>query len=84
MPWPMLRERLQQMLADGTPAPLEALPELPPGAPFDQATLQRLSAVCVRTPVYGTRLLRWWPSRPREWLSIGSRMGPRITPSFVT
>lgn len=55
MAWPALRGRLQQMLADGTPAPLEALPNLPPDAPFDLATLQRLSAVCVRTPAYGTR-----------------------------
>ncbi len=54
-PWSSLRSELQRMLADDTPAPLEALPDLPPDAPFDRVTLQRLSAVCVRTPVYGTR-----------------------------
>jgi uncharacterized protein with NRDE domain len=53
--WDALRGRLQAMLADGTPAPLAALPTLTPDAPFDRATLQLLSAVCVRTPVYGTR-----------------------------
>ena len=55
LPWDALRERLERLLRDDTPAPLSALPELPEGAPFDRATLQRLSAVCVRTPVYGTR-----------------------------
>ncbi len=55
LPWPLLRTRLEEMLADTTPAPLERLPLVPSDAPFDRDTLQLLSALCVRTPVYGTR-----------------------------
>jgi hypothetical protein len=43
------------MLADGELPELESVPEPPPGAPFDKAVLQRLSALCVRTSAYGTR-----------------------------
>ncbi|MFT3925368.1 MAG: NRDE family protein [Myxococcales bacterium] len=53
--WDELAQRLIGLLSDGTPAPLSVLPELPPDAPFDRPTLQLLSAVCVRTPAYGTR-----------------------------
>jgi uncharacterized protein with NRDE domain len=53
--WPLLSARLEACLADGALPPLELLPELPPGAPFDKPTLQRLAALCVRTPGYGTR-----------------------------
>jgi uncharacterized protein with NRDE domain len=53
--WPELRDTLRRMLADGELPELASLPEPPPGAPFDKALLQRLAALCVHTPAYGTR-----------------------------
>lgn len=54
-PFPELIEALKSTLADAHLPPPEALPDPPPGAPFDKPMLQRLAALCVTTPVYGTR-----------------------------
>jgi uncharacterized protein with NRDE domain len=54
-PWPELRARLADTLADGVVPPLEAIPNPPPDSVLDRALLARLAALCVRTPVYGTR-----------------------------
>lgn len=54
-PFPELREALKSALADAHLPPIEALPDPPPGSPFDKPTLRRLAALCVTTPVYGTR-----------------------------
>jgi uncharacterized protein with NRDE domain len=54
-PWDELRATLAATLADGLLPPLESLPEPPPGAMFDRALLARFAALCVRTPMYGTR-----------------------------
>ena len=54
-PWPALRDALAELLADDSIPPLEAVPAPPPDAPFDRAFAQRLQALCVRTPSYGTR-----------------------------
>lgn len=53
-PWPRVKERLVEVLADGSlPAPSD-VPPLPPGAPFDQDVARHLQAIYVTTPVYGT------------------------------
>ncbi len=54
-PWLELSAGLAAMLADHTLPPLERVPEPPPGSRFDHATVQKLQAVCIHTPVYGTR-----------------------------
>jgi uncharacterized protein with NRDE domain len=53
--WPELRARLAETLADGVVPPIEAIPNPPPESVLDRAFLARLAALCVRTPVYGTR-----------------------------
>jgi uncharacterized protein with NRDE domain len=53
--WEALSATLKTLLSDAALPPLDALPELPPDAPFDKLLLQRLAALCVRTPAYGTR-----------------------------
>jgi len=53
--WPTLAAELGAALSDHALPPLDAVPEPPPGAPFDRALLQRLGAVCIHTPLYGTR-----------------------------
>jgi uncharacterized protein with NRDE domain len=54
-PFPELRAALERTLADTEMPALSELPDLPEGSPYDQGMLQRLAALCVRTPVYGTR-----------------------------
>lgn len=52
--WPRIKERLVEVLSDGSlPDPSE-VPPLPPGAPFDQEVARHLQAIYVKTPVYGT------------------------------
>ncbi len=46
---------LRGVLASHERVPLEALPEPPPGARIDRALAHALDAVCVHTPLYGTR-----------------------------
>jgi uncharacterized protein with NRDE domain len=54
-PWPQLRGRLVEVLADGALPPLERAPVPPPGSLFPRALAHRLEALCIKTPVYGTR-----------------------------
>jgi uncharacterized protein with NRDE domain len=53
--WPQVSAALQTMLADGLTPPLETLPDPPATFPFDKGVLAKLAALCVRTPLYGTR-----------------------------
>jgi uncharacterized protein with NRDE domain len=50
-----LAEALKKTLADRQMPKPEDVPMLPTGAPISRETLRDLSALCVRTPVYGTR-----------------------------
>jgi len=54
LPWGPLRKRLEAVLADTDEPPLEAVPPPPPGSRFDRTFLQKLQAICIRTPAYGT------------------------------
>ncbi|MBX3276012.1 MAG: NRDE family protein [Sandaracinaceae bacterium] len=53
--WPALRAHLPSVLADHAMPPLEEIAPPPPGALLDRALLQRLQAICIHTPIYGTR-----------------------------
>lgn len=55
LPWPALRGRLEEVLADGALPPLEESQEPPPGSLFPRALAHRLEALCIHTPLYGTR-----------------------------
>lgn len=53
-PWPLLKERLSQILGDTSLPDARDVPPLPPDAPFDEEVARYLQAIYVRTPVYGT------------------------------
>jgi len=53
-PWPRVQAELARLLSDRTLPDASIVPPLPPTAPFDQDVAQRLQAICVETPVYGT------------------------------
>jgi uncharacterized protein with NRDE domain len=50
-----LTRALQTMLADRHLPELADIPEPPPASRFDRERLRELAALCVRTPLYGTR-----------------------------
>jgi len=54
-PLPKLTSALERALADRMLPELETIPVPPAEARFDRALLRELAALCVRTPVYGTR-----------------------------
>ncbi|KFE64888.1 NRDE family protein [Hyalangium minutum] len=54
-PWPELAPRLQEVLSDHDLPPDDQLPPLPPDAPFSREWARQLQALCIHTPVYGTR-----------------------------
>ena len=53
-PWLEIKPQLIEVLSDRSLPEPEALPPLPPDAPFDADVARRLQAICVKTPVYGT------------------------------
>ncbi len=54
-PWEELSVGLERTLADHEKPPLSHVPEPPPDSRFDHATLRELQALCIHTPIYGTR-----------------------------
>lgn len=54
-PWPVLQAALATMLADHTLPPLGAVPSPAAASRFDHGFLRELQALCIHTPVYGTR-----------------------------
>lgn len=54
-PWPALASHLQAVLADGALAPWESVKRPPMTSPFTRKVVHKLTALCIRTPVYGTR-----------------------------
>lgn len=70
-PWETLRDGLVQALGDHEMPPIDAVPEPPEGARFDHGTLRRLQALCIHTPIYGTRsatILALEPGRVAHYL----------------
>ncbi len=55
VPWPTVVPRLHDILADHDKPPLESLPDPPAGARFGKELLRELQAICIHTPLYGTR-----------------------------
>lgn len=50
-----LARPLGVVLANHERVPLEHAPEPPPGSPFSRELVRELDALCIHTPVYGTR-----------------------------
>jgi uncharacterized protein with NRDE domain len=54
-PWPTLVASLASILGDHQIAPLELVPEPPPGSIFTREQLQQFQSICIHTETYGTR-----------------------------
>lgn len=54
-PWPEVEAGLKALLADGTLPALEEIPVPSTGEELPRDFLQRLQALCIHTPAYGTR-----------------------------
>lgn len=81
--WPSLRERLPAALADHARPALEEVPPPPAGSTFSREMLQSIQAICVHTPIYGTRsatLLALSPGRVEHYLYAD---GPPCTARFA-
>lgn len=50
-----LASSARRMLSDHALPPIDRVPVPPEGAPFTRDFLQQLQAICIHTPVYGTR-----------------------------
>lgn len=73
---------LRAVLASHTRAPLEQVPEPPSGSPFSRELARELDAVCIHTPLYGTRsatIVALAPGRVAHYLFAP---GPPCTTSF--
>jgi hypothetical protein len=55
LPLPEARALLRGALADHHLPPIEAIAEPPPGSRFPREIVHRLQALCIHTPLYGTR-----------------------------
>lgn len=53
-PWESIAPKLTEVLADETLVDPSILPRVPEGSFVDQELAQRLQAICVKTPIYGT------------------------------
>lgn len=81
-PWPALSATLRAALGDHQEPPEREVPMPPPESRFDHATLRRLQALCIHTPVYGTRsatVLALTPGRVAHYLFAD---GPPCTTAF--
>lgn len=82
-PWPALSAALAAALGDHEEPPEREVPAPPSESRFDHATLRRLQALCIHTPVYGTRsatLLALTPGRVAHYLFAD---GPPCTAPFA-
>jgi uncharacterized protein with NRDE domain len=55
LPWPRLATELAALLSDHTMPPPERTPMPPPGSFITAETARAVQAVCIHTPLYGTR-----------------------------
>ena len=82
-PWETLSAGLARALGDHEKPPLDRIPEPPPEGRFDRELLRELQALCIHTPVYGTKsatLLALEPGRVAHYLFAD---GPPCTTPFV-
>lgn len=71
LPWDRLAAELALVLADHEKPPLDEVPEPPPESRFDRLLLRELQALCIHTPLYGTRsatILALEPGRVAHYL----------------
>jgi uncharacterized protein with NRDE domain len=76
--WSDLEAGLRRLLADQAMPPLEETPDPPPW--LDRAIVQRLQAICVHTPVYGTRSSTIAAIGPERVMHYSFAAGPPTGP----
>jgi uncharacterized protein with NRDE domain len=77
-PWPALADALRAVLADHMP------PEaLPPDSPFPPEVTRKLEAICIHTPVYGTRSATLLALAPGRVAHYHHAEGPPCTAPFA-
>jgi uncharacterized protein with NRDE domain len=81
-PWAQLRPVLESMLGDHELPPLAEVPPPPAGAPLSHEQLRALQALCVHTPVYGTRSATILGLAPDRVLHYRFANGPPCTTPF--
>ena len=72
----------RRLLADHELPPLDVVPSPPHGSPYPHEFLQQLQAICIHTPVYGTRsaaLVAIGPKRVEHYLVAD---GPSCVTAF--
>lgn len=55
LPWPALASGLASLLGDHRKPSLAEVPQPPPDSPFSHELVRELQAICIHTPLYGTR-----------------------------
>lgn len=75
-------EELERVLADHELPPLDAIPEPPEGSRFNRAFLRELQALCIHTPLYGTRSASIVAVDPGRTLRYLHADGPPCTTPF--
>jgi len=75
-------EALKVVLADHEKPSLEAIAEPPAGSPFDRALLREFQALCIHTPLYGTRSSSIVAIEPGRTLRYLHADGPPCTTTF--
>jgi len=82
-PLPELRAGLPRVLADHQRPPLQDIPEPPENPRFTRELLRELQALCIHTPVYGTRSASIVMVGDGEVLSYEHADGSPCTTPFV-
>jgi uncharacterized protein with NRDE domain len=82
-PWADLARELPRVLADHVTPPLDAIAPPPEGSPMTREVLQALQAVCVHTPVYGTRSASIAALAERQVLHYLHADGPPCVTAFA-
>jgi len=77
-----LTSALREILASHETAPLEAIPDPPASSPFSRELAQRLDAVCIHTPSYGTRSATIAVLEPGRVARYSFAPGPPCTAPF--
>lgn len=81
--WDTLREGLERALGDHREPAIEDVPHPPDGSIFDREMLKRLQALCIHTPVYGTRSATILALEPGRVARYEHAEGPPCTAPFV-
>lgn len=81
--WPTLKHALAAMLGDHEKPPLSDVEEPPPTSRFDRRFIRELHALCIHTPIYGTRSATIAALGPNTTAAYWFANGPPCVTPFV-